>query len=182
MVAQTKIALKFWPRKVWQQASAARKKLVQFHPWKEVSQSQNIANGRPFVPNAGEQHRLFVLSVDLMQEAENKPWVQTLEKTPAGAHKADQRQGGFLLAVLVAGCSSWRSRMGQLTLWLPLMGEVALVVPGWSRSLTPGRRWSAGYSLMVSSSTASGPDRSSMEARWARPASSTFRSTERRCH
>ena len=63
---------------------------------RDASQAQNIANGRPFVPNPGEAHRLFVLSVDLIQEAEHKPWAQTLEKAPAGAHKAEGKAGWVL--------------------------------------------------------------------------------------
>ncbi|CAJ1449812.1 unnamed protein product [Effrenium voratum] len=79
----------------WKQASAARKKVCTFHVWKDAAAAQNIVNNRPFTPNAGEQHRLFVLSADLIQEADEKPWLHTCEKTLGNGARADQRQSAL---------------------------------------------------------------------------------------
>lgn len=85
-------------QQAWKQASASRKRHVQFVVWKDATQAQSQVNGnavlRNFKAEPGESHRLFILCADLLGEADAKPWLQILDKQPS-QFKADARPGSL---------------------------------------------------------------------------------------
>jgi hypothetical protein len=76
----------------WKMATAVRKKFVTFSVWKDLPAAQEVVNNMKAKLEAGEGHRLVVLSCDLLQENVVKAWLNLPDKAPTDmTMKADQR-------------------------------------------------------------------------------------------
>ncbi|CAE7388126.1 unnamed protein product [Symbiodinium sp. CCMP2592] len=77
----------------WKAASKARKTVVQFSVFHDAAQATEVVASSITASTkteAGKSHRLVVLSVDLLQESDTKPWVDPFDGKPT-AMKFDSR-------------------------------------------------------------------------------------------
>ena len=77
----------------WKAASKARKTVVQFAIFQDTAQATEVVASSitaSMKAEPGESHRLVVLSVDLLQEADSKPWLEAFDGKPTGM-KFDSR-------------------------------------------------------------------------------------------
>ncbi|CAE7679601.1 Cdkl4 [Symbiodinium sp. CCMP2592] len=77
----------------WKAASKARKTVVQFAVFHDTAQATEVVASSITASTkteAGKSHRLVVLSVDLLQESDTKPWVDPFDGKPT-AMKFDSR-------------------------------------------------------------------------------------------